>query len=96
MKLKKYEQDMNHIKSDKRLKEEDLREYSRMGQQVIIEELNETVRKFNEKEPAMISKDGKSKIWGTGTGDIQVDIVKTDKEIEISVYELKKRWNLNK
>jgi hypothetical protein len=55
MKLERFKSEIlpksSSIQADKRLNEEDLRQYDRMGQKVVLEELNKTVEKFNSIEP---------------------------------------------
>lgn len=100
MKLDKFEKALigkcSTIKADARLEEDDLREYSRIGQEKVIEELNATLKKFNTGVPELKTKDDRVKLWGTESGDIHVDIVETKDEIEVSVFEIKRRWKFDK
>jgi hypothetical protein len=100
MKLERFKSEIlpksSSIQADKRLNEEDLRQYARMGQKVVLEELNKAVEKFNSIEPELSNEKRNLKLWGNETGDIHVDIVETEEEVEITVFEIKRRWTIEK
>ncbi len=84
------------IKAPKGFVEDDLRRYREcLGRETMLEQLNACFY-FYEKGENFVktSKDGK--LWGGGTGDIQVDIYEDKDEVEVMVYKLEKKWVMKK
>jgi len=82
---------IGNIKAPKGFVEEDLRKYYICGSEEITEELNAVFYHYENKKHRIKLSPSES-MYGVETGDIYVEVVDREDEVEVSVYRLIKRW----
>ena len=96
MNRKKFEYDVmgdgSRIKAPRGFVEEDLRTYAVVDDEGIEDGLNNAYANYQSRDLGLGNEDGTIGLYGNGTGDIQIDIVNSDENVEVSVYRLVRRW----
>ena len=96
MNRKKFEYDVmgngSRIKAPRGFVEEDLRTYTSLGDEEVEESLNNAFKQFKNKDGYLVDPYSDNKIYGSSTGNIQVDIVDSEEDVGVSVYRLVRRW----